>query len=101
MGKAERQIIETCQKRGQPLPDSLKDAPVLFFGLADYYSAFWKLSTDRPIGMGVGQIPWSSLDRYAQREGIDEDEFVRFEYLIRVMDDAYLEHANKPKPKDA
>lgn len=30
---------------------------------------------------------------------MDYDELERFELLIRAMDDAWLEHANKPKDK--
>jgi hypothetical protein len=97
MGKTERQIIETCKKRGQPLPEALQNAPVLYSGLDEYYSAFWRLHTDRQIGMGIGQIPWTSMVNYADREEMDAEEFLRFETLIRAMDDAYLEHAAKPK----
>lgn len=99
LGRSERQIIEVCKKRGQPLPDSFRDAPELYLGLAEYYTAFWRLHTDRPIGMVCGQIPWSSIVKYAELNDMDYDELERFELLIRAMDDAWLEHANKPKDK--
>lgn len=98
-GKAEQQVIETCKKRGQPLPESFLNAPSLYFGLNEYYSAFWRLHTDRQIGMGIGPIPWASIERYADRENMDDEELERFEVLIRAMDNVYLEHANKPKDK--
>lgn len=54
------------------------------------WEAFGALSTDRPVGLERGAIPWSSIDRFAQRYGIDGDEFARFLRLIRAMDAAYL-----------
>lgn len=53
--------------------------------------------------MGVGPIPFTSIDRYAARYGIVAvDDFDAFRELIRAMDDAYLEWSakrrDKPKP---
>jgi hypothetical protein len=64
------------------------------------WEAFTQLSTDRPVGLSRGAIPWSSIDRYAARHGIDGDDFNRFCVLIRAMDGAYLTHF-KDKPPDA
>ena len=64
------------------------------------WEGFAQLSTDRPIGLTRGAIPWSSIDRYAARHGIDGDDFNRFCALIRAMDGAYLTHF-KDKPSDA
>jgi len=52
------------------------------------WRAFHDLSGDRPIGMGgAGRIPFTAIDRYAARFGIDaRDEFERFMALIRAMD---------------
>jgi hypothetical protein len=47
-----------------------------------------------------GAIPWSSIDRYAARHGIDSDDFNRFCALIRAMDAAYLAYF-KDKPPSA
>lgn len=54
------------------------------------WKAFWALSTDRQIGMTAGAIPWSSIDRYAQRFDVIGDEFERLMRVIRAMDGAYL-----------
>ena len=61
------------------------------------WAAFWELCHDRPVTMGgAGGIPFSSIDRYAARAGIDDpDHFARFLQLIRRMDAAYLPHVNK------
>lgn len=58
------------------------------------WQAFWLLSSERQIGMGLGPIGWSAIDRYAERNGIDgSDELDRFHRLIRAMDAAFLAHA--------
>lgn len=49
---------------------------------------------------GAGPIPFSSLDRYADRYGIDDgEEFDRFRASIRRMDAAYLKWARKESDK--
>jgi hypothetical protein len=50
------------------------------------------LSSDRSIGMGPSAIPWSSIERYATRYGLPNDEFERLARLIRSMDAAFLGH---------
>lgn len=64
----------------------------LFEHLRSEWDAFWALSTDRPIGMAQGAIPWTSIDRYAARYGINDDEFDRFHDLIRALDAAFLSY---------
>lgn len=75
--------------------------------LEDIWEAFWRLSSDRPklvliaieasvAGSSVmskiqhGAIPFSSIDRYAQRLGYAGEGFDEFYGLIREMDDEYL-----------
>lgn len=59
-------------------------------------AAFHELKTTREIGMAYGPIPWTAIDAYATRHGItDPDEFEEFVWMIRVMDDVYLEVAAK------
>lgn len=64
------------------------------------WDAFWELNSDRPIGAmgGVGTIPFSSVDRYARRFGInDPDQFSRFLSLIRKIDSKYTVKVNERK----
>lgn len=59
------------------------------------WEAFWNLSTDRPVGMGPGQIPWSSISRMAEEfKAMGEKTFHR---LIRAMDATYLGHKTGEK----
>lgn len=64
--------------------------------LAFTWRAFHDLSGDRQVGMAVGRIPFTAIDRYAARFGIDaRDDFERFMFLIRAMDVAFVEWAGK------
>lgn len=50
--------------------------------------------------MGPGPIPWTAVNEYAQRYGLDDDEQEDFEYLIGEMDDTYLKYAADRAEKD-
>lgn len=56
------------------------------------WEAWWVLSADRHVGMaGLGPIPFSAIDRYATRFGINDiDNFSAFIAAIAAMDDAYF-----------
>ena len=93
LGKNAHRIIQAAIDAGDPVPEDLI-GPELDEGYRFAYEAFNALSTDRQVGFGVGPIPWSAIDQFAQRYGIvDIDEFERLNYLIRVMDGVYLEDA--------
>src|SRR5262249_1598149 len=66
--------------------------------LALEWEAFAQLSTDRPVGLSRGAIPWSSIDGYAARFSIAGDESGRFARLIRAMDEAYLAYFRDKQP---
>lgn len=51
-----------------------------------------ELSTCRAIGMAMGPIPWTAVERYADREGLVGDDYEQFVVLVRMMDVAYLEY---------
>lgn len=70
--------------------------PRLHTGLQFYLDAFRSLRSDRPIGMGVGPIPWSSIERYATRHNLDNDELDTLETHIRGMETA-LDELDNPK----
>ena len=45
----------------------------------------------------MGPIPWSSIDRFADRYGIMGDEFDRLCGLIQAMDEAYRDYHEKKR----
>lgn len=61
-------------------------------GLDGWYEDFWRLSTERQIGFGVGPIPASAIDRHT--EGWVAEDAEMFETVIRAMDEVYLMRAN-------
>ena len=57
-------------------------------GLEFYTLAFTELSTSRPVGMGVGAIPFTAIVEYFRVYPVgDLDEFIE---IIRLMDNEYL-----------
>jgi hypothetical protein len=62
------------------------------------WEAFDQLSTDRPVALTRGAIPWSSIDRYAARYGFEAEDFGRFCRMIRAMDAAYLAYLRDKPP---
>jgi hypothetical protein len=84
-----------------PLPDRIKNKPVLCPGLDFYYAAFWDLVGDRAGGLSEGLITWCAIIAYGRTYGIhDPDELDRLVSLVRRMDMVYLNHQQKKtKPK--
>lgn len=80
-----------------PLPDSIKNKPLLITGLEIYWKAFVDLSTDREINMAEGPIRWESIDRWALRHGIWGDDFERLLTIIRGLDGVYIEKQAKKR----
>jgi len=101
MGLNEAQILKQAVRQNLPIPDKIKNAPVLLPGLQFYFQSFLELSTCREIGMSEGQIPWTAIDRYASRYEMTEDDYERFLTLIRIVDAEYIRYRakkNAPPP---
>lgn len=95
-------IVKSCFQDGRQLPDFLQNEPELLPGLEVYLEAFWDLSTCRQMGMGLGPIPWTSIENYITISGGDENFREDFHHLIRRLDQAYLawcNDKNKESPK--
>lgn len=79
----------------------MQSRPVLHDHLAFEWVAFRRLARDRPVGLSIGPIPWTAIDRYAARYGPhDPDAFDRFERLIAAMDDVVVKRAAEVEPKE-
>ncbi len=68
------------------MPPALQDRPGLKRHLLPIWQAFHALSGDRQMGMAIGPIPFTAIDRYAARFGFRGAEFERFHGLITAMD---------------
>jgi len=92
MGQAEQRILKDCYITRRPIPDRINNAPRLTLGLEFYYAAFNDLSTCRDVGMGMGPIPWTEVQAYADSYGLSEDESDDLHVLMALMDKAFLKH---------
>ncbi len=57
------------------------------------FEAFELLSTCRQISQGgVGPIPWSAIDQFAQQQGFAGDEiaYQDFVHIMQALDEVYL-----------
>lgn len=79
---------------------ALENRPVLLPGLDVYFAAYAELSYDRPVGLSVGPIPWSSIINWCQLHKIydidDIDVFVRH---IRAMEAADAKIADRKEAR--
>lgn len=62
-------------------------------GYGGWYEDFWRLSSERQIGFGVGPIPASAIESHVAGWGYEDAEV--FEFCIRQMDGVYLMKTNK------
>ncbi len=90
-GSVEKTIIRQCLKDKRPLPEKIRNAPTLQWGLELFYNAFFDLHTCRPVGMVEMGIRWLDIKQYCLFEGFDEEQTEDAFYFIRMMDNAYLD----------
>lgn len=74
---------------GQSIPDYLW-RPEPLPGYEDWPGAFWEMGTERQIGFGgLGPIPRSTLDDWAVRMELSEEETQVFLGVMRRVDHTY------------
>ena len=85
-------LLETSKLKPE---DMEPDIGVLSF----YVDVFRELSTCRQSGMGVGPIPFTAVVEYFRLfdTGMSLDDFL---FIIRVMDNAYLDFEDKKLSKE-
>ncbi len=69
---------------------ALENRPVLLPGLDVYIKAYSDLIYDRPVGLSVGAIPWSSIIKWCELHGINDindiDTCVRYIRALEKVD---------------
>lgn len=99
----EKRIEEECLKKNKPLPDWLiekrKNTPKLAMWVDFYYQSFCELCTERPNGESVASIPWSKIQLYADHYKLSFSESERFHYIIRKVDDLFIERMQENAKK--
>ena len=51
--------------------------------------------------MAPGPIPWTAVDRYAERHGYSGEGFTYLLQMVRAMDAVYLEHSRRKAREDS
>jgi hypothetical protein len=100
-GDKEQWLRDIAAEDGKA-PKALLAQPEIAPHLKTAWRAFWALVDDRQTGAmgGASGIPFTAIDRYAARYGVDDpDAFDRFAQRIRVIDAAYLLHKDKQTPE--
>jgi hypothetical protein len=72
--------------------------PDLDEALTFYLHAWFDLAADRREALA--QIPYTAIALYAERAGLDGDDFDRFHALVRALDGEYLEVTNRKISRD-
>ena len=86
---------------GLPTP-ALDNRPELLPGLDFYFTAYRELSYDRPVGMALGPIPWSSIIKWGELHGItDLDDLDVLIHHIRAMENAIASHEARREKANA
>lgn len=99
MGPIEQNIAKQAYRAGNPLPDRIKNAPVLRLGLGLYLGMFFDLDAERSHAMGLTAIPWTAIKEYAEFYSFDVDQCEDAFLIIRRMDDAHLRRLKSKQDK--
>ena len=91
----EDDVIRHCERTGRPLPAAIAEAPALQPGLEPYLQGFQALCHDRPIGMGLGSIPWMAVQHYCAVCGFDSEQSEAMHHHCRALDTVWLNHHNR------
>lgn len=91
MGDTELMIAKQAIRSKQPLPDRIANAPQLQDGLFFYLQAFFDLDSERSQGFGPGRIPWFSIVRYGNYQGLTHAEIETLVLHVRALDDVKLQ----------
>lgn len=69
-------------------------------GLETIYDGFLELTSCRFIGMSEGPIPWTAMNTYCEVFDIHGEHKLDFFFLVRSLDNSYLNYqANKQEKK--
>lgn len=79
---------------------ALETRPVLAPGLDVYINAYQELGYDRPMGLSLGPIPWSSIIKWCEVHEINDindiDTLIRY---LRKLEQVDAEIAERKKGK--
>lgn len=94
MSGKEQNLVKQAKRMGQPIPERIKNKPVLKTGLVLYYDAYFDLDNDRTESH---RIPWTVLTQYVDRYKFSETQEECLIYFARSLDDCYVKWLNKKR----
>lgn len=102
-GPHEKKLLRMARDSGMPVPDVILNAPKLQPGNEYYYSIWYELQSDRPMGMVAGLIPSTAVRSWIKDHGIevDSEEAEDIKYIIGHMDVAWLRWSQTKSEKEA
>ena len=83
--------IETAIAKKRPLPAWAENEPDSYPGDIFYLTAFNELSSCRTFGEITGPIPWDKIVEYACYKKLEYEMIEPFVFIIRGMDNTYLD----------
>ncbi len=100
-GRNKAQLIASAAlEKGDPVPERVIPPP-LYDSNNFYWMAFHDLITCRPMGFGGPlPIPWTVLNEYAERYGLEGFFYDEFIYIIKELDIFHLKWIEKQNAKD-
>ena len=98
-------MTEAYREKGlEPPPEMLpdKEEPDPDAVVLMYWNAFQRLQTERPLGGmgGAGSIPWSAIDRYAEKHGYVEGGYYDFHDIMMFLDNKWLKMQSDKQEKE-
>jgi hypothetical protein len=75
---------------GMKVP-AIEHRPTLI-GYEWLWEAFLDLNTCRQNGMGVGSIPWTAVQKYAEVMRFDDEETWVLHGVIKHLDELFIKH---------
>ena len=83
MSGKEKSLIRQAKNMRMPIPDRIKNKPILKSDLIIYFNAFFDLVSDRREN---GFIPWSSVIQYSIYYEFDSIQTEKLLFFIRALD---------------
>jgi hypothetical protein len=81
---------------------SLEEQPELLSSGEQYWEAFWALISTRPIGFGVGPIPFTAIVSYMNEIGLsDPDDREDMRKFVQFLDLRYLEYLQEKRDRES
>lgn len=96
-GKDEK-LVKAAKANKLPIPKAIQNKPRIQEWDWIYWECFNDLCGSRQMVNGLGFIPWDSVDRWARRHDIrDEEQFEMLRYVVGKMDEYWVDYFRKGK----